>query len=186
MRALVVYESMFGNTREIAQRVAEGLRVGMQHVDVLPVAAADDKHVLAADLVVVGGPTHAHGMSRAQTRSAAVADSNRYGGGATVEPGAAGPGLREWFSALPPLHGTAAAFDTRADAPAALTGRASRGISLRLHRSGLTLVDRPRSFLMEKGGALKAGEADRAEAWGRSLASSAMIAFAAAGHRIAG
>ncbi len=173
MRALVVYESMFGNTREIAERVAVGLRSTFERVDVRRVSEADVVSVLHADLVVVGGPTHAHGMSRPQTRKAAVDEPTKYSSTSPVEPGAGGIGLREWFTGLPVCSGAAAAFDTRVDGPAAFTGRASRGIAQRLRRAGFTAADRPQSFLVVKTTGLKAGEADRAEQWGRSLASAA-------------
>ena len=74
-----------------------------------------------ADLVVVGGPTHAHGMSRATTRKAAVAAADKPESPLEVDPDAEGPGLREWFDSLDGLGALptqAAAFDTRLDAPA--------------------------------------------------------------------
>ena len=80
-----------------------------------------------ADLVVVGGPTHAHGMSRAATRKAAVEAANKPVSGLKVEPGALGPGLREWLGALDRHQVKAAAFDTRMHGPAALTGRCVEG-----------------------------------------------------------
>ncbi|MFI5099771.1 MAG: flavodoxin family protein [Actinomycetes bacterium] len=170
MHALVVYESMFGSTREIAERIAVGLRTGVDKVEVCRVGDADVVRVADADLVVVGGPTHAHGMSRPQTRQAAVSDPAKYGKGAPLEPGADGIGLREWFEGLPAMTGAAAAFDTRADVPAVLSGRAAKGIAQRLRRSGFRLVDGPQGFLIGKESGLKTGEADRAEAWGRALA----------------
>jgi hypothetical protein len=62
-RALVIYESMYGNTEQIARAIGEGLGDRMQ-VEVVEVGAAPT--TLAADvgLVVVGGPTHAFSMSR--------------------------------------------------------------------------------------------------------------------------
>jgi hypothetical protein len=170
MRALVVYESMFGNTRKVAESVAAGLGTALEQVEVRAVADADVVSVLAADLVLVGGPTHAHAMSRPKTRKAAVDEPARYSAAGTVEPGAGGIGLREWFAGVPASTGRAAAFDTRADAPAPLTGRASRGIAQRLRRNGLTLVDRPQSFVVTKTAELKDGELDRAQEWGRTLA----------------
>lgn len=46
---------------------------------------------------MVGGPTHAHGMSRASTRKAAAEAAAKPVSGVTLEPGADGDGLREWF-----------------------------------------------------------------------------------------
>jgi len=55
MRALVVYESMYGNTRVVAGEIADGLRVGYE-VTVVPVAEATAELVAGADLLVAGGP----------------------------------------------------------------------------------------------------------------------------------
>ena len=71
MRAVVVYESMFGNTHVIADHVAEGLS-GRFDVAVVPVGDATDATLLDADLLVVGGPTHVHGMSSRRSRQAAA------------------------------------------------------------------------------------------------------------------
>ena len=62
MRTLVVYESMFGNTRAIAEAVAAGLTEAAEVV-LVPVREVTPAHVHSADLIVVGGPTHAHGLS---------------------------------------------------------------------------------------------------------------------------
>jgi len=80
MRAVVVYESMYGNTHLIADAIGAGLRSAFD-VTVVPVAEAGPAVLAGADLVVVGGPTHIHGMSRASTRKAAVeaADTRMQG-----------------------------------------------------------------------------------------------------------
>jgi hypothetical protein len=174
MRALVVYESMFGSTREVAERIAAGLRTRMEQVEVFAVAHADVVRVMHADLLVVGGPTHARGMSRPSTRQAAVTEPTTYSASSVVEPDAAGIGLREWFEGLPTMSGPAVAFDTRADVRPVLSGRASKGIAKRLQRGGHHLVDRPQSFLVTRQTGLKPGEAERAEEWGRSLAVAVM------------
>ena len=179
MKAVVVYESMFGSTRAIADGVAQGLRSRFDDVLVLAVADASVADVVVADLVVVGGPTHVHGMSRPSTRAAAVGDPAKYSGGVPALPGAGGIGLREWFEGLPPVGRLAAAFDTRADAPPSFTGRASRGIGHRLHAVGCHLVTRPESFIVGKGGRLRDGETDRAERWGRTVAAVAATQLAA-------
>jgi flavodoxin len=71
MRALVVYESMYGNTRVVANRIADGLRA-THEVTVVPVGEATPELLAGADLVVAGGPTHMHGMSSASSRRMAV------------------------------------------------------------------------------------------------------------------
>ena len=69
MRAIVVYESMFGHTRAVAEAIGTGLEAaGASEVRVLNVGQADPPSLVGADLVVVGGPTHAWGMSRPSTR----------------------------------------------------------------------------------------------------------------------
>lgn len=170
MRALVVYESMFGNTHAVALRIGEGLAATFD-VAVVPVAEADRERVLAADLLVVGGPTHAHGVSSATSRRSAV-DQARKDDGLELDPDAAGPGLREWFEGLPPGDGSrpAAAFDTRVDASAWITGRASKGIAKRLGQHDYRLVSEPESFLVDRHNRLLGPESDRAVEWGRELA----------------
>ncbi len=65
---------------------------------------------------------------------------------------------------------SAAAFDTRIDGPATLTGRASKGIARRLRHHGLELIAGPESFLVDKHNHLLDGEADRAQEWASKLA----------------
>jgi hypothetical protein len=149
MRAVIVYESMYGNTHLVADAIVKGLATGCQ-VDVVPVDRADRQVYEDADLIVVGGPTHAHGMTHATTRQTAIADARKPDSAVNLDRDAEGPGLREWFDTLPSLQGATAAFDTRVDLPAALTGRASKGIARRLRHHGLTLITEPESFLVTK------------------------------------
>jgi flavodoxin len=62
MRALVVYESMYGNAHVVASNVADGLRADFE-VTLVPVAEASWDLVADADLLVAGAPTHMHGLS---------------------------------------------------------------------------------------------------------------------------
>jgi hypothetical protein len=169
VRALVVYESMFGNTRAIALAIADGIatRVPVESVEVgsAPASIPDD-----VGLLVVGGPTHGHGMTTPQTR----ADATRRAGDRLVSHGA---GIREWLEGLAPLPGTvrAAAFDTRIKGPGLLWGSAAKPAAKRLGALGARLVPPPRSFLV--GGPmgpmfdrLVTGELDRAREWGAGLA----------------
>jgi len=170
MRAVVVYESMYGNTHLIAEAIGAGLQTAFD-VRVVPVAQAKPEVIADADLIVVGGPTHAHGMSRASTRKAAVEAADKPVGGLTVEPDALGPGLRDWFGWLGNYPVRAAAFDTRVHGPAALTGRASKGVNRLLREHGFTVVAEPESFLVTKQDRLEPHEQDRARDWGARLAS---------------
>lgn len=169
MRALVVYESMYGNTHTVATHIGEGLESTLE-VTVVPAGEATTEMVQAADLLVVGGPTHAHGMTVEKSREAAVeAAGQAYD--LTVDPDAMGEGLRDWFHHIGEGHqGHAVAFDTRFDGPVVLTGRASRGIAHRLRHHGFNLFADPESFLVDKANHLVEGEADRATAWGAELA----------------
>ena len=165
MRAVVVYESMYGNTHLVADAIGAGLGGGPDVV-VSSVDDVDVSLVEQADLLVVGGPTHAHGMSHDATRKAAAAEDDDL----SLDPDAEGPGLREWFGTLPELHVQMAAFDTRLDAPPILTGRASKGITRKLHALGCPILAEPESFLVTKESHLEDDEEARARDWGRSLA----------------
>jgi flavodoxin len=177
MRAVVVYESMYGNTHLVADAVASGLRSDAgDDVTVVPVDAADTAALAGADLVVVGGPTHAHGMTWPSTRRAAVEAAAKPGSGLEVDPDAEGPGLREWFDGVTDLGGRAAAFDTRVDGPAAFTGRASKGIAKRLRRHGCDLVTEPTSFLVTKENHLVEDEERHAREWGAQLRAAVVTA----------
>jgi hypothetical protein len=174
MRALIVYESMYGNTRIVAERIASGLADRFEATPVA-VSALSPADVAEADLIVCGAPTHAHGLSRPSTRRAAV-DAASKDPSLAVVVGADGPGIREWLNGLGRRDGqVAAAFDTRMKGPASLTGRASRTIGRRLRRHGRILAVTPESFLVDKHNRLMPGELDRAESWGRSLDVSAAV-----------
>ena len=169
MSALVVYESMFGNTHVIADHIAAGLRTQLE-TTVVGVHDASVELVESADLVVVGGPTHVHGMtsqrSREGAKEMAAKDSELH-----LDPDAEGPGLRDWFDELPDEQKRrAAAFDTRVHASTLVTGQASKGIVKRLRRHGFTVLAEPESFFVDKSNHLEPDEAERAEAWGRTLA----------------
>ena len=174
MRVLIVYESMFGNTRRVAEQIATGMRPDAE-VTVSSVQEIFGSPIGDVDLVVVGGPTHVHGISRHTSRKAAAerADTNPD---LALEPDADGPGLREWLDTVGPVGAIrAAAFDTRIDAPELLTGHASHGIAKRLRRHGFVLVAEPESFLVDKQDHLLDGEADRAVEWGEAVAASTMV-----------
>ena len=157
MRAAVVYESSFGNTRAVAAAVARGLGASLHSVDARP------PDLGALDLLVVGGPTHVHGLSSARSRKAASDQGAAAGHGI---------GVRGFVDRMPETPRLAvAAFDTRIRKPAALTGSAARGLVKRLRRHGCTLAAPPESFfVLGTEGPLAPGELERAVDWGRSLA----------------
>ena len=171
MRAVIVYESMYGNTHVVADAIGAGLRTAFD-VSVVPAAQASPEVLADADLVVVGGPTHAHGMSRAATRKAAAEAAEKPGSPLRLEPDALSPGLRDWLDSLGRYPVRAAAFDTRIHGPAALTGRASKGATRMLRAHGFDVVARPESFLVTKENRLEPQETGRAREWGAKLAES--------------
>ncbi|TFD54569.1 flavodoxin [Cryobacterium frigoriphilum] len=168
MHALVIYESMYGNTHALAEAIGRGLGTRWT-ASIVPVAHADEQNLAAFDLVVVGGPTHVHGMSRDSTRHAAADAAATADSTLNLDPDAAGVGVRDWLHGLSAQSGIAAAFDTRVDAPALVTGRASKGIAHLLERVGFELALPAQSFLVTKETLLALGEIERAEAWGSAL-----------------
>ena len=173
MRVVVVYESSYGNTHQIASAIADGM--GSTHeVTVVRVGQATRELIGQADLVVVGGPTHIHGMTRPSTRKAAVDAARKPDSPLALDPDAEGPGLREWFDSIGDVKVKAAAFDTRLEGPAAFTGRASKGIARMLRHHGADLMADPESFLVTKETHLEPGEEERARQWGETLVTKAL------------
>jgi menaquinone-dependent protoporphyrinogen IX oxidase len=174
VRALVVYESMYGNTHVIATNIAAGLR-DTHEVTLVPVSRATPELIAGADLLVVGAPTHLHGLPTASSRQAAMKAAVKPDSGLALDPDAGGPALRAWLAGLTPGHVLAAAFDTRMAGAPVLTGRASRGISRLLKRHGYRLIMPPESFVVTKLNTLVDGESSRARRWGAALAATAAL-----------
>ncbi len=167
MKALVVYESMFGNTADVGEAIADSLRAHGMEVGSGAVAEIEPSKVADVDLLVVGAPTHAHGMSSTGTRKAAVRDK-RYPASRPSEPG---PGMRDWLGTVPPgRERSAAAFDTRFDKPAWLTGSAAKAIARRLEKHEYHLLTAPESFFVTTESRLEPGQIERAAEWGAALA----------------
>ena len=165
MRALVIFESAFGNTQEIAQAIAEGLSAHML-VDVAEAGVAPDDLGHQLDLLVVGGPTQGFSMSRPGTRASAAKQASQ----GLVSPGI---GLREWLARAQGVSfGAAAAFDTRFKKPRWLTGSAARAAEKRLREIGYRIAAPAESFFVAgTTGPLVDGELDRARRWGNRLGS---------------
>ena len=176
MRVTVVYESLFGNTRTLAEAIAEGIRTAAPGADVscIPVAEAGPA-AAAADLLVAGGPTHFLGMtSQRSRRMARQYWAQAAGGGAhhAKQAPPLGPGVREWLATLPAGGGRpAAAFDTRLDT--LFPGSAARLIGRTLLDHGYQIIAAPEGFTVTAmQGPLSPGEHERAKAWGAGLADS--------------
>ena len=168
MLTLIVYESYFGCTQAIAEALATVFR-SAGDITVAGVETARHHPVQRYDLVVVGGPTQARGLSRTDTRRGAVSRAARHHRQLRVDPRIS-IGLREWLDGLGLCEGrAAAAFDTRLDAPALLTGQASRELAAELRHHGFRLVTEPVSFLVDPSDELLPGEAERATDWAREL-----------------
>ena len=167
MHALVVYESMYGNTMRIAEAIAAGLA---GHMIVETVEVSEAPHAIApdVDLLVVGGPTHAHGMTSAQSRANA----------ATKTPTpviSQGIGIREWLEQVRPEGRAtpAVTFDTRIKGPQILTGSAANGYASKLDGAGFRVTAPAESFFVSVTAStdqgLLDGEHGRARAWGEEL-----------------
>ncbi|WP_028051278.1 flavodoxin family protein [Cellulomonas sp. URHD0024] len=164
MRALVVYESSFGNTGMVAEAVWRGLAdhvedAALRRVDVAPTSLPP-----SLQLLVVGGPTQAFGMSRPSTRQ----DAQAKAGLPTTCPTT---GVREWLHQLEPPNRPvySATFDTRIHSPH-VPGSAAVGAWRLLNKGGFELTAEAESFWVEGlKGPLRDGELDRAYTWGVSL-----------------
>ncbi len=160
---LVVVESMWGNTRTVAEAVAEAVRERGGDVTVLDVADAPSTLPADVGLLVVGGPTHAFSMSRPSSRRDAAdrgADTSR-----------SAPGIREWLAGLEsPGDVDVATFDTRVGSVRRLPGSAARAAARAVRRHHLGHPVGTESFYVaDMTGPLLDGELERGRSWGRSL-----------------
>src|SRR5262245_53067379 len=162
-RALVVYESMYGNTARIADAVCTGLRETIQ-AEMMPAYRAPTRVPVDVRLLVVGGPTHAFSMSRPNTRQEAKEQHE------VVMP--IEIGIREWLgelagTGLPPIG--AATFDTRIAKVRRLPGSAARSAAKLLRKMGFRLLPSASFFVDETTGPIREVEIERARRWGEEL-----------------
>jgi len=157
MNAVIVYESLWGNTAAVARAVAEGMGPGAR---ALTTDEATPAVVAAAETLVVGAPVIAFGLASEKTRDGIRDPAN--------PPDVAHPSLKSWLEALPDGHAPAAAFETRLWwSPRGATSTIERG----LKGAGCKVLAKSERFVVEgKYGPLREGELDRARAWGRVLA----------------
>ena len=155
MNAIVIYDSLHGNTQRVAATVAQAMAplgdVHVYRVDELPADAR-------ADAWVIGGPTHVHGMSK--PLAAFLAHLERHS-----------------------LEGVpAVTFDTRYRFPRLFSGSAAHSAARKLRRAGCRVVGRAEELL--RAGRTEAGwrgkpdpatehlvegELERAREWGATL-----------------
>ena len=167
MKVLIVYETLHGTNRLIAQAIAAGIGA---NADVTMVEAHSAPSTIDAgvDLLVVGGPNHMMALPSPGSRADAAKENNG-------KVPSANPGLREWLKSLRlSRRGQAAAvWDTRMARPRILAffDHGARQIATGLKRAGATLACKPENFYSADGvGALLAGEEERARHWGAQLA----------------
>jgi hypothetical protein len=163
MSAVVVFESIYGNTRSVAEAVARGLSESIE-VEVLEVGSAPSRFAPGVDLLVVGAPTHAFGLSRPSTRHDAVTKAPRP----VAEPAT---GVREWLGTLERSGDgvRAASFDTRIGR-GRLPGSAARAALRHLGGIGFGAATAPKSFfVVTTTGPLADGEDEQARQWGFEL-----------------
>lgn len=144
MKTLVVYDSLYGNTKAIAQAIGDALP---GEVEVLHVSEADASGLEAYDLLVVGAPTH----------------------GAKPSPDM--QGFLDQIQA-PALEGVkVASFDTRmTNKLITMFGVAAPKIAKALQQKGGTSTGKTEGFYVTGGeGPLKDGEVERAAAWAHGL-----------------
>ena len=161
MKAIVVYESHWGNTAAIARAIAEGIGPGAQ---ALSTAEATAAALAGADLIVAGAPLLGFSLpTEAMVKSLA---NNQPGAPAPAD--LSHPALRAWLERLPAGRGRAAAFETRIWwSP----GSAAKAILGQLAQKGYQPAAKAQRFIVEgRYGPLRAGEIERARSWGAELA----------------
>ncbi|HAF70119.1 MAG: Flavodoxin [Acetothermia bacterium 64_32] len=169
MKAVVVYESLWGNTAAIARAIAEGLG---PEARALSTAEATSEAMADADLIVAGAPVHSLSLPTDRTREWARAGNLGPGG---APPDLSHPEMRTWLDGLRRGHGRSAAFDTRVKA---WYGRGAASKILKgLKRAGYKPIAKPRGFFVgghrlkpTADGTLRDGEIERARQWGAELA----------------
>jgi hypothetical protein len=169
MRAIVVYESVWGNTATIARAIAQGFG---PDAEVHPTDEVPKDHLVAADLIIAGSPVFAFSLPSESMREH-ILQSETSG----PPPDLTHPSLRSWLDAVPASHGYAAAFETRIWwSPRGATGAIER----RLAQAGYRRLLKAEKFVVrDKYGPLRDGELDRARQWGNDLRESLVDALAA-------
>jgi flavodoxin len=162
MNAIVVYESLWGNTAAIARAIADGVGSGAL---ALSTAQATPELVAEADLIVAGAPLLGFGLPTNDMR----ASIGKSSPGAPTPPDLSNPSMRDWIASLPSSSARCASFETRIWwSP----GSAAKSIAKLLEGQGMRPADEPQRFIVTgRYGPLKDGELERAKQWGARLAS---------------
>ena len=144
MKALVVYDSKYGNTEKVAKAIVTALGKD-EDVKLAKTDSVTGNDMSALDLLIVGSPVQAWKPSKAVRGFLSNLKSKKL------------PGVQ------------AAAFDTKFSSK--LAGSAAKSIANALEKSGCSIIVKPESFFV-KGmeGPLSEGELEKAAAWaGRIL-----------------
>jgi flavodoxin I len=144
MKALIVYDSAYGNTEKVAKAIGSTIT---GDIEVLRVCEANPAEIHSLDLLVVGSPTQ---------------------GGRATKP------IQDFLNKLPDsaLKGlNVAAFDTRFSIKIAkIFGYAAEKIANSLKAKGGNLITPTAAFFVTgKEGPLKEGELELAASWGKEL-----------------
>lgn len=161
VKAIVVYESHWGNTAAVARAIAEGIG---PEARALSTAEAVGTAVADAELIVAGAPLLGFRLPTEDTLKGLAANAGRD----PSPPDLSHPSMRSWLEALPRGSASVAAFETRIWwSP----GSAAKAILDRLKRLGYHPVGKPQKFVVQgRYGPLRDGELERAKAWGAELA----------------
>ncbi len=155
MKALVVYESLWGNTKAVAHAVAEGIGEGAEAVST---SEATPARVAQADLLVAGAPILGFALPTDAMRHSIESNPAH----AEHPPDTSHPSVRTWLGGLPHRSARGAAFETRIWwSP----GSSAKRIAKQLSSAGFQQVAPPEKFIVEGTyGPLRDGESERARA----------------------
>ena len=164
MKALVVYESLWGNTAAVARAIAEGIGPGAR---ALSTAEASGAAAADADLIVAGAPVLGFRLPSEQIRESIRVNPGKV----PAPPDLSHPSMRSWLDALPKGQGRAAAFETRIWwSPGGATSAIVRGLERAGYRP-IAKAAKVRRFIVKGAyGPLRDGELERARLWGAELA----------------
>jgi len=163
MKAIVVYESHWGNTAAVARAIAEG--IGPEAVAMSTAEASADQ-VAGAGLIVAGSPLLGFSLPTESMVKSLGANQAKD----PTPPDLSHPAMRTWLEGLARGSGRAAAFETRIWwSP----GSAAKAILRLLEGAGYRAAAKPEKFIVQgKYGPLREGELARAKQWGAELARS--------------
>jgi len=160
MKAIVVYESHWGNTAAVARAIAEGIGPETQ---ALSTAEASGEVIAGTDLIIAGAPLLGFSLPTESMLKGLAGNASKD----PVAPDLSHPSMRSWLDALPKGAGGAASFETRIWwSP----GSAAKAILGKLEALGYRPVAKAQRFVVQgKYGPLRDGELERAKAWGAAL-----------------